>query len=307
MKNSRPTCQQQPLKWGPRPLGCSGSSSTSPAHSSLWKWGGGRVGRLFAVFSGQPCKRGTGQRKLDRNWTLLTCTITCAITEQRPHIHLNTVPLQGRICMQPLYLNSGSASAFLFCRYMQNAKLCKERRELGWSGPSSAGAGHSGIFGTAVLLPVHDGEKGLVVTNCNMESAISCMFHALKHRNTHRVPFLVAEASSQSVDTEKSRNVIRTWGTTCYVHHVEECVKFGDPCFLLRYWAKKKCGLNMGAMTGKLQNLHIIWNMNPCSVHRCKVWSLPILARVLNLLWRAGHFLPQIVHTNSPTAPLEYF
>jgi hypothetical protein len=25
---------------------------------------------------------------------------------------------------------------------------------------------------------------------------------------------------------------------------------------------------------------------------------------VLNLLWRAGHFLPQIVHTNSPTAPI---
>jgi hypothetical protein len=44
--------------------------------------------------------------------------------------------------------------------------------------------------------------------------------------------------------------------------------------------------------------------MNPCSVHRCKIWSLPILARVLNLLWRAGHFLPQIVHTNSPTAPI---
>jgi len=31
---------------------------------------------------------------------------------------------------------------------------------------------------------------------------------------------------------------------------------------------------------------------------------LPILARVLNLLWRAGHFLPQIVHTNSLTAPI---
>jgi len=28
------------------------------------------------------------------------------------------------------------------------------------------------------------------------------------------------------------------------------------------------------------------------------------LARVLNLLWRAGHLLPQIVHTNSPTAPI---
>jgi hypothetical protein len=27
-------------------------------------------------------------------------------------------------------------------------------------------------------------------------------------------------------------------------------------------------------------------------------------ACVLNLLWRAGHFLPQIVHTNSPTAPI---
>jgi len=31
---------------------------------------------------------------------------------------------------------------------------------------------------------------------------------------------------------------------------------------------------------------------------------LPISARVLNLLWRAGHFLPQVVHTNSPTAPI---
>jgi hypothetical protein len=39
---------------------------------------------------------------------------------------------------------------------------------------------------------------------------------------------------------------------------------------------------------GKLQNLY---NMNPCStVHRCKIWSLPIAGRVLNLLWRAGHF-----------------
>jgi hypothetical protein len=28
------------------------------------------------------------------------------------------------------------------------------------------------------------------------------------------------------------------------------------------------------------------------------------LGRVLNLLWRAGHFLPQFVHTNSPTAPI---
>jgi len=28
------------------------------------------------------------------------------------------------------------------------------------------------------------------------------------------------------------------------------------------------------------------------------------LGRVLNLLWRAGHFLPQIVHTNSATAPI---
>jgi hypothetical protein len=31
---------------------------------------------------------------------------------------------------------------------------------------------------------------------------------------------------------------------------------------------------------------------------------LPIWGRVLILLWRAGHFLPQIVHTNSPTAPI---
>jgi len=30
---------------------------------------------------------------------------------------------------------------------------------------------------------------------------------------------------------------------------------------------------------------------------------LPILARVLNLLWRAA-IIPQIVHTNSPTAPI---
>ena len=28
------------------------------------------------------------------------------------------------------------------------------------------------------------------------------------------------------------------------------------------------------------------------------------MGRVLNLLWRAGHFLPQIVHTNSPTEPI---
>ena len=59
----------------------------------------------------------------------------------------------------------------------------------------------------------------------------------------------------------------------------------------------------MGAMTGKLQNLHNM-NFDSCSVHRCKIWSLPILARVLELLWRAGHFLPQIVYTNSPTAPI---
>jgi hypothetical protein len=38
--------------------------------------------------------------------------------------------------------------------------------------------------------------------------------------------------------------------------------------------------------------------------HRCKIWSLPILGHVLNLLWRAGHLLPHIVHTNSPTAPI---
>jgi len=50
--------------------------------------------------------------------------------------------------------------------------------------------------------------------------------------------------------------------------------------------------------------IYIIWIMNPCSVHRCKFWSLPISARVLNLLWRAGHFLPQIVHSNSSTAPI---
>jgi hypothetical protein len=48
---------------------------------------------------------------------------------------------------------------------------------------------------------------------------------------------------------------------------------------------------------GKLQFLH---NMN---VHRCKIWSLPIWGHVLNLLWRAGHFLPRIVHAYSPTAP----
>ena len=28
------------------------------------------------------------------------------------------------------------------------------------------------------------------------------------------------------------------------------------------------------------------------------------MGRVLNLLWRAGHFLPQILHTRSPTAPI---
>jgi len=43
------------------------------------------------------------------------------------------------------------------------------------------------------------------------------------------------------------------------------------------------------------------FNMNVCG---CIIRSLPIGGRVLNLLWRAGHFLPQIVHTNSPTAPI---
>jgi hypothetical protein len=28
------------------------------------------------------------------------------------------------------------------------------------------------------------------------------------------------------------------------------------------------------------------------------------VGRVLNLLWRAGHFLPQTLHTKSPTAPI---
>ena len=52
---------------------------------------------------------------------------------------------------------------------------------------------------------------------------------------------------------------------------------------------------------------YIIWILVlEQAVHRCKIWSLPILGRVLNLLWRAGHFLPQIVHTNSPTAPIWY-
>ena len=36
----------------------------------------------------------------------------------------------------------------------------------------------------------------------------------------------------------------------------------------------------------------------------CKIRSLPIWGCVLNLLWRAGHFLPQILHTRSPTAPI---
>jgi len=54
--------------------------------------------------------------------------------------------------------------------------------------------------------------------------------------------------------------------------------------------------------------IYIICNMNPCSVHRCKIWSLPIMARVLYLLWRAGHFLPhncsyQLTHCTN----LEYF
>jgi hypothetical protein len=35
---------------------------------------------------------------------------------------------------------------------------------------------------------------------------------------------------------------------------------------------------------GKLQILKCM------AVHRCKIWSLPIVRRMLNLLWRAGHF-----------------
>jgi hypothetical protein len=42
--------------------------------------------------------------------------------------------------------------------------------------------------------------------------------------------------------------------------------------------------------------------MNP--VHRCEFWSLPIWGRVLKRLWRAGHFLPHIIHTRTPTAPI---
>jgi hypothetical protein len=43
------------------------------------------------------------------------------------------------------------------------------------------------------------------------------------------------------------------------------------------------------------------------AVHRCKIWSLPIGGRVLNLLWREPHFLPQIIHTRSRTAPIWKF
>ena len=46
----------------------------------------------------------------------------------------------------------------------------------------------------------------------------------------------------------------------------------------------------------------IVHNMNP--VHRCEFWSLPIWGRVLKRLWRAGHFLPHIIHTRTPTAPI---
>ena len=69
-------------------------------------------------------------------------------------------------------------------------------------------------------------------------------------------------------------------------------------------WAKRKGVFKMWIEHGLASSkIYIIWIMNPCSVHRCKIWSLPILARVLNLLWRAA-IIPQIVHTNSPTAPI---
>jgi hypothetical protein len=43
---------------------------------------------------------------------------------------------------------------------------------------------------------------------------------------------------------------------------------------------------------------YIIWIYE--SVYRSKIWSLPIWGRVLNLLWRAGHFLPQTLIPNHP-------
>jgi len=59
-------------------------------------------------------------------------------------------------------------------------------------------------------------------------------------------------------------------------------------------------------MTYTPQNWHF-QNLHNVNVHRCKIWSLPILGHVLNLLWRADHFLPQIVHPIHPLHKSEMF
>ena len=56
------------------------------------------------------------------------------------------------------------------------------------------------------------------------------------------------------------------------------------------------CSLAYTTPNWQARTLH---NMN--AVCGCKIWSLPIGGRVFNLLWRAGHFLPQILHTRSHT------
>ena len=45
----------------------------------------------------------------------------------------------------------------------------------------------------------------------------------------------------------------------------------------------------------------ILHNMNV--VYGCKIWSLPIGRRVLNLLWRAPHYLQVTASIRSPLDP----
>jgi len=66
-------------------------------------------------------------------------------------------------------------------------------------------------------------------------------------------------------------------------------------------------GANWGSKRASFYML-VDWNapkLASCKfyiIHRYKIWSLPILGRVLNLLWRAGHFFYQTLFI--PTHPL---
>jgi hypothetical protein len=67
-----------------------------------------------------------------------------------------------------------------------------------------------------------------------------------------------------------------------------------------RKWASFYMLFGLYAPKFASSKFNIIW-MSVCG---CKIWSLPIGGRMLNLLWRAGHFLPKFF---IPDHPLHQF